>query len=102
MFFLIANPLSFLFVIVASVATGRSHWIDVTIGFLKNMAADWYERNHLQYQAGGVTIDDRNKWQSYRKDGQFRLQQYKDWLKDVKVQLNMQGGWGRSGYFRLQ
>ena len=79
----------------------RSQWIDVTIGFLKNMAADWYERNHLQYQAGGVTIDDRNKWQSYRKDGQFRLQQYKDWLKDVKVQLNMMGGWGRTGYFRL-
>ena len=79
----------------------RSQWIDVTIGFLKVMAADWYERNHLPYTAGGVTIDDRNKWQSYRQDGYLRIEQYKAWLKDVKVQLNMMGGWGRTGYFRL-
>ena len=79
----------------------RSQWIDVTISFLKVMAADWYERNHLQYQAGGVTIDDRNKWQSYRADGLRGIQEYKNWLKDVKVQLNMQGGFARSGYMRL-
>lgn len=79
----------------------RSQWIDVTIGFLKVMAADWYERNHLPYQAGGLSIDDRNKFQGYRQDGYMRIQQYQAWMKDVKVQLNMQGGWGRTGYVRL-
>ena len=79
----------------------RSQWIDVTIGFLKLMAADWYERNHLPYSAGGVQIDDRNKFVSYRQDGQLRLQQYQAWMKDIKVQLNMMGGWRRTGFMRL-
>lgn len=79
----------------------RSQWIDCTIGLLKVMAAEWYERNHLPYQAGGVSIDDRNKFAGYRQDGLMRIQQYTAWLKDVKVQLNMQGGWGRTGYIRL-
>lgn len=79
----------------------RSQWIDVTIGFLKIMAAEWYERNHLPYQAAGVSIDDRNKFASYRQDGYQRLQNYQAWMKDVKVQLNMQGAFGRTGYLRL-
>jgi hypothetical protein len=79
----------------------RSPWIDVTIGFLKEIAAEWYERNHLQYQAGGVTIDDRNKWQSYRQDALRRLQQYQQWMAQVKVQINAQQAFSRIGYFRL-
>lgn len=79
----------------------RSQWIDATIGFLKIMASDWYERNHLPYQAGGVSIDDRNKFQGYRQDGYARIQKYEAWMKDAKVQLNMQGGWGRTAYVRL-
>lgn len=82
-------------------ATYRSQWIDVTIGFLKCMAADWYERNHLPYSAGGVSIDDRNKFASYRQAGMQAIQNYQNWMKDVKVQLNMQGAWGRTGYVRL-
>lgn len=79
----------------------RSQWIECVIGLLKVMAADWYERNHLPYQAGGVSIDDRNKFQSYRQDGYQRLQNYQAWMKDVKVQLNMAGGFSRTGYIRL-
>jgi len=79
----------------------RSQWIDVTIGFLKLMAADWYERNHLSYQAGGISIDDRNKFAGYRTDGYAKMQQYQAWMKDIKVQLNAMGAWGRTGYFRL-
>lgn len=79
----------------------RSQWIDVTIGFLKQIAADWYDRNHLPYQAGGVTINDRQKGDIYRKDALFKIQEYKNWLKEVKVQLNMDGAWGRLGYRRL-
>jgi len=79
----------------------RSQWIDVTIGFLKTIAADWYDRNHLQYQADGVTVDDRNKGPAYRQDGYARINEYKAWLKDIKVSLNMNGAWGRLGYRRL-
>lgn len=79
----------------------RSQWINVTIGFLKIMAADWYERNHLPYSAGGVSIDDRNKFQGYRQDGYAKVQEYQMFVKDAKVSLNMRGGFGRTGFCRL-
>jgi len=79
----------------------RSQWIDVTIGFLKNMAADWYDRNHLSYAADGVSINDRDKGAIYRKDSMYKIQEYKDWLKDIKVSLNLDGAWGRRGIRKL-
>lgn len=76
----------------------RSPWIDVTIGFLKEIAADWYDRNHLSYQAGGVAIDDRNKGPLYRQQASAKLQEFKAWVKEAKVALNIDGAWGRLGY----
>ena len=79
----------------------RSQWIDATIGFLREMAADWYDRNHLDYSAGGLSIGDRNKGKTYREDALRRLQQFKVWMDNTKRQLNLNGAWGRTGYFRL-
>jgi hypothetical protein len=79
----------------------RSQWIDVTIGFLKSIAADWYDRNNLAYSADGVSINDRNKGPIYRQDAQIKIAEYKNWLKDIKTALNMDGAWGRRGYRSL-
>jgi len=79
----------------------RSAWLDITIGFLKRIAAEWYLRNHLPYQAGGVSIDDKNKYQQYKQDSEARVQKYKDWMAMVKPQLNAGQAWSRLGYYDL-
>jgi hypothetical protein len=79
----------------------RSAWIDVTIGFLKSSAYHWFLRNHLQYNAGGVAIDDKNKWQAYRQDAMEAKDRYVNWMKDVKPQLNAGQAWGGVGYHPL-
>ena len=79
----------------------RSQWIDVTISFLKDMAADWYDRNHLDYAAGGLTVQDRNKGKIYREDALRRMTLFQQWMGNVKRQLNLNGAWGGIGYGAL-
>ena len=79
----------------------RSQWIDVTISFLKDMAADWYDRNHLDYAAGGLTVQDRNKGKVYREDALRRMALFQQWMGNVKRQLNLNGAWGGIGYGAL-
>jgi hypothetical protein len=80
----------------------RSQWIDNTIGFLMDIAAQNYLRNHLTYQAGGVEIDDkRHKYQYYTQESQRRLQSFKEWMTQIKPQLNATQAWSRLGYYRL-
>lgn len=80
----------------------RSQWIDVTIGFLMGIAAQNYLRNALNYQAGGVQIDDKRwKYEAYLRESQGRIQGYTNWMKDIKVQLNAGQAWGRTGYVSL-
>jgi len=79
----------------------RSAWMDVTIGYLKRIAAEWYSRNHLAYQAGGVSIDDRNKYNEYKQDSEARIQRYREWMTMIKPQLNAGQAWSRLGYYDL-
>jgi hypothetical protein len=76
----------------------RSAWIDVTIGFLKRIAAEWYIRNHLPYQAGGVSVDDKNKYNQYKQDSEMRIQKFQQWMNTIKPQLNAGQAWSRLGY----
>jgi len=79
----------------------RSAWLDVTIGYLKRIAAEWYIRNHLSYQAGGVSIDDKNKYNQYKQDSEARIKRYNDWMAMIKPQLNAGQAWSRLGYYDL-
>jgi len=79
----------------------RSAWLEVTIGFLKRIASEWYLRNHLAYQAGGVAIDDKNKFKEYRQDADTRLATYKQWMAQIKPQLNAGQAWGTTGIANL-
>ncbi len=58
------------------------------------MIAEYYRKNNLDYQAGGVAVNDLNKARDYDAAGIQRWQDYLTWEKGKKVQLNMDEAWG--------
>jgi len=74
----------------------RSQWLDLTLSLLYGIAARSYLRNHLPYQAAGIQVDDKNKFEPYYKLSQDAKNEYVQWAKEVKLQLNAQQCWGRS------
>jgi regulation of enolase protein 1 (concanavalin A-like superfamily) len=52
------------------------------------MAAHRFRRNHLPYQSGGISIDDQNKFQIYDQTGQMMIQDYRQWIRAKKVEIN--------------
>jgi hypothetical protein len=70
------------------------------MGYLYQIAAKHYRRNHLPYSAGGMQIDDKNKAAEYEQMGAQMLGEYQAWVKNKKAQYNAQnwnGSFG-SGY----
>lgn len=71
-----------------------------TMGYLYQIAAKHYRRNHLPYSAGGMSIDDKNKAAEYEQMGAQMVAEYQQWVKNKKAQFNAQnwnGSFG-SGY----
>lgn len=58
------------------------------------MAAHRYRRNHLSYNAGGVSVDDQNKYQQYDSAGSRLWEEYKQWVTTKKKADNASQGWG--------
>lgn len=58
---------------------------------LLEIAARRYMRNHLPYQAGGISVDDQNKFQQYLNVSQALWQDYTQFIKTKKVQINCEG-----------
>lgn len=58
------------------------------------MAAHRYRRNHLHYSAGGVSVDDQNKYQQYDAAGARLWDEYKQWVDTKKRSINVDLGWG--------
>ena len=58
------------------------------------MAAHRYRRNHLSYNAGGVAVDDQNKYQQYDSAGGRLWDEYKQWVTATKRSINVDLGWG--------
>ena len=58
------------------------------------MAAHRFRRNHLQYSAGGLTVDDQNKYQQYDAAGARLWDEYKQWVTQTKKTQNVDLGWG--------
>jgi hypothetical protein len=88
------------------------YWKKYVCGYVMQMASRRFLRNHLPYQAGGVAIDDLNKFKEYAEIGQKLQDEYTDWVKRKKVQLNCESaitsggspygaefnGWWGTGY----
>ena len=52
------------------------------------MASDSYRTNSLPYSAGGLTIDDKNKYQQYGNEAKQALAEYKEWIITTKKAIN--------------
>ena len=74
----------------------RYHWLNAVKGELMIISAANYRRNHLPYQAAGVSVDDKNKYDQYEKIGRALLQEWKDWMLTTKRSLNLQQAFGHS------
>jgi hypothetical protein len=73
----------------------RENWRKATAGYLMRMAARKYLRDDLQYNAGGLSINDKSKWDAYENMGQKLIDEWRVWAKQKKVQLNSQDCYGR-------
>lgn len=67
---------------------------------LHQMAANQKMRNDLPYQAGGLTVQDTIKFQQYTDFYKQYWQQWADWVKTKKYELNVEGAYAilRSGF----
>jgi hypothetical protein len=75
----------------------RYQWLRATCGYLLEMAAHWYRRNDLQLQAGGMTVNDRDKHQTYEPKAQQLIGEFSEWARQHKVSLSMRLAWGTTG-----
>lgn len=65
-----------------------------TCGNLLFMAAHRYRRNELEYNAGGLAINDQNKARQYDAAGDKLWKEYKEWCMLKKREMNSEMGWG--------
>ena len=75
----------------------RYHWLRATSGYLLEIAARGYARDRLAYSAGGVSVDDKNKMQDYMLLGKDLLAEWRQFIKETKVEMNVAQGWGSVG-----
>ena len=57
------------------------------------IAANRYRRNSLQYNAGGLQVDDQNKFQQYDAAGAQLWAAYQQWVAQSKHARNTEAGW---------
>lgn len=70
----------------------RSQLLTGTAANLLFMAAHKYRRDSLQYSAGGLTIQDQEKYQQYDTAGTALWEQYKNWVIWNKRSINAESG----------
>jgi hypothetical protein len=68
----------------------RFQWINAIKGELMLIAAQSYRRNHLQYKAAGLSVDDKNKFTQYEQIGNNLKAEWADWMRKMKRSLNFQ------------
>lgn len=75
----------------------RQTWISATVGSLLRSAALRYLRDYMPHQAGGITIQDQNKFNEYQARGDQLLKEFEQWMMRKKSELNLKRAWGGSG-----
>jgi len=78
----------------------RYHWMEAVVGEVMRMVATWMRRNDLDYSAAGLTVADTKKWPDYMKMGMDRLNEYKEFVRQKKIEINIEGGFQRIGGWR--
>lgn len=75
----------------------RSKLLAGTAANLLFMAANKYRRDSLQYSAGGLTVQDKEKYQQYDAAGARLWQEYKEWVPANKRSINAEHGFFHIG-----
>lgn len=75
----------------------RGPWIDAACGLLWRIAAGWYFKNQLTTTAGGVSVSDMDKGQACAALAQQLWDAYQQWVRSMKVSMNIQSGFGYVG-----
>ena len=60
------------------------------------MAANRFRRNALSYSAGGLSVQDQEKFSAYEGAASRLWSGYRDWVKGNKLAMNMNRGWGHA------
>ena len=71
----------------------RSQLLEGTVANLLFMAAHRFRRNSLQYNAGGTSISDQEKYQQYDAAGMRLWEEYNLWVTQHKRAINATIGW---------
>lgn len=79
----------------------RYHWTEACIAVLLRTAAVWYKRNDLSYSAAGVSVMDTKRWEEYNKMADDRWNEFKAWVQNKKIELNVAGGYKSLGGYRV-
>ena len=81
----------------------RFHWLEAIVGQLYMLVAEHQRANNLQYQAGGIAVDDMNREMNYERAAQTRWQAWKDFVRARKASDNLARAYGgiSSPYGRL-
>jgi len=75
----------------------REIWLTGIQLFCFETAEEGYRRNRLPYQAGNVTIDDKNRHRDYKAAWQERFQRFRQLVMHQKSRINAQHGFGSFG-----
>lgn len=75
----------------------RYHWLIGVTGYLFMMVAEQYRRNNLQYNAGGVAVNDQAKAPDYDKAADRRIGEFQNFVRRKKAQLNLESAFGEVG-----
>lgn len=77
----------------------RYWWIKGACIELLRIAAKRYERNRLAYQAGGVTVNDQDKAESYEAIARRMYAEFDEWFKMEKRRQNMDRAWSTVSFY---
>lgn len=75
----------------------RYHWLMAIAGYLFLTVAEQQRRNNLAYSAGGVQINDQNREPNYEQAAKTRLDEWKDFVKRKKAEINLSNAFGTVG-----
>lgn len=75
----------------------RYHWLVAISGYLFLTVAEQQRRNNLTYSAGGVQVNDQNREPNYEQAAQRRLDEWRDFVKRKKAEINLSEAWGELG-----
>lgn len=70
----------------------RGQLLRATAANLLFMAAHRFRRNALQYQAGGMTVADQEKYVQYDQAGDKLWNEFKSWIAQQKRAMNAERG----------